>query len=120
MEDGNVHLTRIRLGLSHLRAHLYHYNLIADPVCQFCNIEPETTAHYILRCPTFHAARTNYLLGLTVNLDADFLRNLDDNKKINLFLHGNDALDDMTNTILFEMALNFIINKKRFNLRIVQ
>ena len=55
--DGNIHHTRLlRLGLSHLRAHLFTYNLINSPVCG-CGLESETTEHYILRCPAFGMAR---------------------------------------------------------------
>ena len=119
LEDSNKHHTRMRLGLSHLRAQLYFYGIIHDPICQFCNIEPETVAHYVLRCPSFHAARTNYLIGLIANLDGGFLNNLDDNMKIDLFLHGNETLDDNTNTLLFEMALTFINTSKRFDMRML-
>ncbi len=76
LENGNIQHSRLRMGLSHLRAHLFHYNLIDNPDCQFCNIEPETTGHYVLRCPSFHAARTNYLLGLIANLEMDYVNNL--------------------------------------------
>ena len=120
LEDGNKHHTRMRLGLNHLRAHLYHYGLINDPFCQFCNIEPETVDHCVLRCPSFHAARTNYLIGLLANLDGGFLNNLNDSMKIELFLHGNSELDKDTNVILFEMALTFINTSKRFDMRLLQ
>ncbi len=80
LDNGNVHHTRLRLGLSHLRGHLFQYNLIDDPECQFCHLEPETRSHYILRCPTFNAARTRYLLGLVVNLSRQYLTDLNDNK----------------------------------------
>ncbi len=120
IEEGNKHHTRMRLGLSHLRSHLYYYGLINDPICQFCNIEPETVDHYVLRCPSFHAARVNYLTGLLANLDGGFLNNLNDSMKIDLFLHGNSELDNDTNVILIEMALTFINTSKRFDMRLVQ
>ncbi len=119
LEDGNIHLARLRLGLSHLRAQLFYYNLINDPTCQFCNMEPETVDHYLLRCPSFHAARTNYLLGLTMHLDINYIRHLDDRKKVNLFLYGDNELNDMLNEILVTMALTFINSSKRFDRRIV-
>ena len=76
--------------------------------------------HFVLRCPSFHAARTNYLIGLLANLDGGFLNSLYDSMKIDLFLHGNAELDDNTNIILFEMALTFIITSKRFDMRMLQ
>ena len=108
------------MGLSHLRAHLFQYNLINNPICQFCNIEPETTGHYVLRCPSFHVARTNYLLGLIANLDMDYINNLDDATILDIFLYGDLNLDDRVNEILFTMSLTFINSSKRFDTRIVR
>ncbi len=120
LEKGNIHHSRLRLGLSHLRAHLFQYNLIDDPVCQFCNVEIETTGHYVLRCPSFHAARTNYLLGIIANLDQDYVQALNDDKILDIFLYGDVELDNQVNEVLFTMALTFINSSKRFDMRIVQ
>ncbi len=79
---GNMHQTRLRLGLSHLRAHLFQYNLIDNPICQFCNLEAETTSHYILRCPTYNAVRVRFLMGLTNLLDRNYIASLNDDKII--------------------------------------
>ena len=100
LENCNSYHSRLRMGLSHLRAHLFHYNLIGDPMCQFCNIESETTGHYVLRCPSFHAARTNYLLGLIANLDMVHINALNDDKILNIFLYGDVELDDQKNELL--------------------
>ncbi len=88
---GNMHQTRLRLGLSHLRSHFQH-NLIDNPICQFCNLEAETTSHYILRCPTYNAVRVRFLMGLTNLLDRTYIAGLNDNKIVELFLHGDQAL----------------------------
>ena len=108
------------MGLSHLRAHLFCYNLIDNPICQFCNVEPETTGHYVLRCPSFHAARTRYLLGIIANLDHDYVNALNDDKILDIFLFGDLELDDQVNEVLFSMALTFINSSKRFDMRIVR
>ena len=76
VDNGGMHQTRLRLGLSHLMAHLFHYNLIDNPICKFCNMEPETTSHYILRCPTYNAVRVRFLMGLTNLLDRDYIASL--------------------------------------------
>ncbi len=120
LEGGNIQHTRMRLGLSHLRAQLYHYNLINDPICQFCNIEPETVGHYVLRCPAFNAPRTNYLLGLIANLDREYIGNLDDAKILDIFLYGDPKLEDRINELFFSMALTFINTSRRFDFRIVR
>ncbi len=120
LENGSIHHSRLRMGLSHLRAHLFHYNLIDNPICQFCNVEPETTGHYVLRCPSFHAARTSYLLGIIANLDLEYVNALDDDKILDIFLYGDLELDDQVNEVLFSMALTFINSSKRFDMRIVR
>ncbi len=120
LDNMNVYHARLRMGLSHLRYHLFIHSLIASPICQFCNIEPETVGHYILRCPTFHNARTNYLLGLIANCDTAYVNDLNDEKICDIFLHGDLNLDDHTNNVLFEMALTFISSTRRFDQRIVR
>ncbi len=117
---GNMHQTRLRLGLSHLRAHLFHYNLIDNPICQFCNLEPETTSHYILRCPTYNAVRVRFLIGLTNLLDRNYIASLNDDKIVELFLHGDPLLKHETNVDIISMAQSFIVDSKRFSLRILQ
>ncbi len=94
---GNMHQTRLRLGLSHLRAHLFQYNLIDNPTCQFCNLEPETTSHYILRCPTYNTVRVRFLIGLITLLDRDYVAGLNDDKIVDLFLYGDPLLNHDTN-----------------------
>ena len=117
---GNMHQTRLRLGLSHLRAHLFQYNLIDNPTCQFCGLEPETTSHYILRCPTYNAVRVRFLLGLTTLLDHDYITSLNDDKIVDLFLYGDPILNHNINVDIITMAQAFITDSKRFNLRILQ
>ncbi len=117
---GNMHQTRLRLGLSHLRAHLFQYNLIDNPICQFCNLEPETTSHYILRCPTYNTVRVRFLIGLITLLDRDYVASLNDDKIVDLFLHGDPLLNHDTNVNIITMAQQFIVDSKRFSLRILQ
>ena len=117
---GNMHQTRLRLGLSHLRAHLFQYNLIDNPICQFCNLEPETTSHYILRCPTYNTVRVRFLIGLIALLDRDYVASLNDDKIVDLFLHGDPLLNHDINVNIITMAQQFIVDSKRFSLRILQ
>ena len=119
-EDGNIHQTRLRLGLSPLRAQLYYYNLIADPVCQFCRLEPETVDHYVLRCPYYNVQRISYLLGIGTVLDMTYIASLDDATLVNIFLDGDPNLPSNTNVELFRMAQSFISSTRRFDLRMVR
>ncbi len=113
-ENANIHHTRLRLGLSHLRSHLFTYNLIDDPMCQHCLIENETTEHFLLRCPSFTVPRMLYLQGLNNILDHNYIANLSDNDIVHLFLHGDLALSNTTNFDLFSMAQSYIIDTSRF------
>ncbi len=118
-DGGNVHHTRLRFGLSHLRADLFKNNLIPDPVCQFCNLEAETVSHYLLRCPTYTVHRVRYLMDLNNILDPPYIAGLNDDKTVNLFLHGDNNLNYDLNEKLFIVAQTFIVNSKRFTPRIL-
>ena len=60
--DGNPYglklLTRLRLGLSHMRYHKFRYNFqdFINPICA-CGLDIETTTHFLLHCPLFQSAR---------------------------------------------------------------
>ena len=51
-------LTRLRLGLSHLREHKFSHNFrnTINPLCP-CNLEVESVSHYFLRCQNFTQQR---------------------------------------------------------------
>ncbi len=119
-EYGNIHQTRLRLGLSHLRAHLFKHNLIDDPTCQFCSLEPETTSHYILRCPTYNRVRVRFLIGLTGLLDHTYITSLNDDKIVQIFLHGDPDLTFEINSNIISMAQSFIVDSERFDLRVLR
>ncbi len=66
--NANIYHTRLRLGLSHQKSHLFTYNLISSPLCGW-GLENETTDHYILRCPAFGAARIEMYKTMVETLD---------------------------------------------------
>ena len=111
---GNIFITRLRLGLSDLAEHLYTHNLIDSPICSQCNLEPESTAHYLLRCPNFAIQRAVFLADLLNVLDADFLARLKDNDIVELFLFGNPEFPHESNMLLARMAQTYIIDSNRF------
>ena len=47
-------MTRLRLGLSHLREHKFNNNFqnCINPLCS-CGMNMESTFHFFLRCPVF-------------------------------------------------------------------
>ena len=58
-------LTRLRLGLSHLRYHKLRHNFqdCINPICD-CGLEIETTTHFLLHCPLFQSARQSLLMNI--------------------------------------------------------
>ena len=52
-------ITRLRLGLSHLRDHKFKHNFLdcLNPIC-CCGKDIETTVHYLLHCPIFPDERS--------------------------------------------------------------
>ncbi len=116
MGYANIHHTRLRLGLSHLRAHLFTYNLVPNPICG-CGLEAETTEHYVLRCPTFGAARIEMYHTMIDILDHNLLTALRrDSDIVNLFLYGHKELSLEKNRLIFQMAQTYINSSERFSL----
>ena len=115
MGDANIHHTRLRLGLSHLRSHLFTYNLIDNPMCG-CGLEAETTDHYILRCPSFGMARIEMYHAMVDILDNHLLTTLTrDSDIVDLFLFGHPNLSFDKNKLISKMAQTYIINSERFS-----
>ena len=58
-------LTRLRLGLNHLRYHKFRYNF-QDRINPLCarGLEIETTTHFLLHCPLFQSARQSLLINI--------------------------------------------------------
>ena len=64
-------LTRLRLGLSHLREHKFrrNFNDTIDPFCLYSNNCLETTEHFLVHCPIYASFRLNLsLISLTISV----------------------------------------------------
>ncbi len=59
-------------------------------------------------------------MGLTNLLDAPYIAGLNDDKIVQLFLHGDPLLSHETNENIISLAQSFIVDSKRFDLRILQ
>ena len=59
-------------------------------------------------------------MGLTNLLYAPYIAGLNDDKIVQLFLHGDPLLSHETNVDIISLAQSLIEDSKRFNLRIVQ
>ena len=78
-------------------------------------------AHIIIyRCPTYNRVRVRFLIGLTGLLDHTYIASLNDDKIVRLFLHGDPELNFEINSNIISMAQSFIVDSKRFNLKVLR
>ena len=82
-------ITRLRLGLSHLRDHKFKHNFLdcLNPIC-CCGQDIETTVHYLLHCPIFSDERSIFFNNI---------RSIDEN-----VLSGSDPR--ISETLLFGIS----------------
>ena len=108
-------LTRLRLGLSHLREHKFRHEFLdtLNPLCS-CYIEPETTTHYLLRCHFFSAHR-KVLFDALHDIDQNMTTNITDERLTKILLYGNSSLDFEKNATLINAVIHYILSSERFN-----
>ena len=111
---GLVYLTRLRLGLSHLKEHKFNHNFedTVDPIC-ICRTEVETTSHYFLRCQLFSNQRIR-LLNDTRHVRNDPFH-LEDEEFVKVLLFGKSSLNLAENRSIILATINFILESNRFN-----
>ena len=107
-------LTRLRTNLSHLRDHKFHHNFLdtLNPLCS-CNIEIESTSHYLLRCSFFITIRKT-LLDNIIELVGP-ISNLSDEQLVNLLLYGQKSLCFDTNKSILNFTIAYIKASERFD-----
>ena len=98
-------LTRLRLGLSHLRYHKLRHNFqdCINPICD-CGLETETTTHFLLHCPLFQSARQSLLMNIK-EIDDSILKKHDELITETL-LYGDDKFDLPCNKSIILQQLN--------------
>ena len=104
-------LTRLRLGLSHLREHKYKHNFMDTniPFCVCGLLEEETTEHFLLRCTLFFNER-KILLEIFPSLS-----NLAKTQVVSTLLYGNENLNDTNNAELITCTIFFLKQTSRFD-----
>ena len=106
-------LTRLRLGLSHLRDHKFRHcfqdtlNLLCD-----CGNDTETTAHFFLHCPSFHTPRQTLLNNIR-NIKEQILSGGED-QWIKTFLYGNPNFNLTANRLILKATIEYLISPERF------
>ena len=71
---GIKHITRLRLGLTHLRDHKFKHGFLDyfNLICS-CGLDVETTCHYLLHCPNFTNERSILLKVVSTINDSSYL-----------------------------------------------
>ena len=105
-------LTRLRLGLSHLRKHKFKHNFqdCLNPLC-FCGNEMENSTHYLLHCPTFTNERLTLLNEISINCSI-----LESSGAVvtKILLFGDNILSNSSNTFILNSTIEYIISTQRF------
>ena len=107
-------ITRLRLGLSHLCEHKFKHSFqdSLNPFCS-CGLDIESTAHFLLHCPTYIIERRT-LLSTLVNIDNNLL-DLCEPVLIRTLLFGSNSFDTDANTNVLNATIEYILSTKRFD-----
>ena len=107
-------LTRLRVGLSHLREQKFRhgFNDTIDPLCP-CNMEIESVSHFFLRCLNFNNIRLD-LMNELMKINPNLLQ-LTDEKLTETLLYGDINLPHEINSKIINLSISFIIKSGRFD-----
>ena len=106
---------QLRVGLSPLKHHKKRHNFSDTPndAC-LCSNVPESTDHFLLKCPLQANARIILLNTIrTILMPYDMVL-LNPNKLIELLLYGDSSISDSDNNAILNATLDFISNSNRF------
>ena len=108
-------LSRLRLGLSHLREHKFKHSFqdSLNPFCSCGKGEVETSSHYLLHCSNYSEERLA-LLNTIRNIDMSILQ-LSDSKFTSVLLFGDTSFDNNKNTFILDATIDYIISTGRFD-----
>ena len=106
-------LTRLRLGLSHLRYRKFRHNLqYCNNSIWACGLEIETKVHFLPHCPLFQSARQSLLINIK-KIDESILKKYDEPITKTL-LYGDDRFHLFCNKSI-SSTIEFIVCTERFN-----
>ena len=107
-------LTRLRLGLSHIREHKFNHNFqdTINPL-RSCSLEWASTTHFFLHCQNFTDLR-KCLMNQRIKIDS-CNPTLDEKFFTKLLLYGDGRYDSKTNESITLASINFINSSKRFD-----
>jgi hypothetical protein len=114
-----VNHTRIRLGLSGLKAQRHSYNHVPRPTCDYCGARKEDALHFFLQCRAFTQMRALLLEDINAlyrgkNIHRDLSRILVKKELIGCLLKGDKRLSEGENIEMFGVVQQYIYASKRF------
>ena len=107
-------ITRLRLGLSHLRDHKFKHNFLdcLNPIC-CCGQDIETTVHYLLHCPIFSDERSIFFNNIrSIN---EYVLSGSDSRISETLLFGISSFNDTKNTSILNTTIDYILSTKIFD-----
>ena len=107
-------ITRLRLGLSHIRYHKFKHNFLncLNPIC-CCGKDVETTVHYVLHCLIFSDERSIFLNNIR-GIDENVLSG-SDSRISETLLFGISSFNDTKNASILNTTVDYILSTKRFD-----
>ena len=111
-------LTRLRLGLSHLLEHKFKQGFqdSLNPICS-CGNDIEILAHFLLHCP-YYSHESSTFLNTIRNINRRIF-NKNDLQINEILLYGDSSLDDKSNTLILNAAIDFLFVTKRFDVNLL-
>ena len=107
-------ITRLRLGLSHLREHKFKRSFQNSlNLFRSCGLDNESTAHFLLHCPKYINERRT-LLSTIENIDNNLL-DLREPVSIRTLLFSSNSFDTDANTNVLNATIEYILSTKRFD-----
>ena len=88
-------------------------HIYKNPTCS-CGSDPETTAHFLLRCQNHIISRSN-LLKNTYNLDQTLLGNWDDDHLIHILLYDSEKFNFNLNKEIIKLTVCYLKDTESFD-----
>ena len=107
--QGIKFLTRLLLGLSHLREHKFQDLL--NPLCK-CGAEVESTSHFLLHCLIYNNDWSSLLS--TIRNTHCKLFEITDSSLTQTLIYWNPSFGVITNLLVLNATIDFILSTKRF------
>ena len=111
-------LTRLRLGLGHVREHKFKHGFqdSFNPICS-CGNDIENSAHFLLHCPHYSNERSTFM-----NTIRNINRHIFDKNNLQItetLLYVDSSLDDKSNTLILNATIDFLFVTKRLDVNLL-